>query len=213
MKCRYEPCPRQSAYSSGCCPGHNAQLKRGQSLHDLKVYDPNQGCLFPGCDNNHSYSGYCNGHAQQLDDGRPLSLLRVVRPIYVCSFPGCGRKHEAHGLCASHRFQRNKGWNLRPIRIPNPKESERIRQLNRKVRKRDAPGYATSEQVEARKAFYGYRCAYCGDPAMEIDHCIPLAKGGSGWPANLVPACRHCNAVKNDKSIWEWLFILEEEKV
>jgi 5-methylcytosine-specific restriction endonuclease McrA len=34
---------------------------------------------------------------------------------------------------------------------------------------------------------------------------IPLSKGGTGWPANLVPACKSCNLSKAMKNVWEWL--------
>jgi 5-methylcytosine-specific restriction endonuclease McrA len=46
------------------------------------------------------------------------------------------------------------------------------------------------------------RCRYCRtriDEAFEIDHWIPLSKGGSNYPENLVLACPSCNAAKRDK--------------
>jgi 5-methylcytosine-specific restriction endonuclease McrA len=42
----------------------------------------------------------------------------------------------------------------------------------------------------------GYTCGYCGRPAQEVDHRLPLARGGSDNPANLVAACRCCNLAK-----------------
>lgn len=43
----------------------------------------------------------------------------------------------------------------------------------------------------------GYRCVYCGATAqtatLEIDHVIPLARGGTNDSTNLVTACRDCN--------------------
>jgi len=37
-------------------------------------------------------------------------------------------------------------------------------------------------------------CAWCGGPATEWDHLVPIARGGSALdPANLVPSCRACN--------------------
>jgi hypothetical protein len=48
----------------------------------------------------------------------------------------------------------------------------------------------------------GYQCAYCGvngkDAELEIDHIIPVSKGGSNKLANLITACRKCNAEKLD---------------
>lgn len=44
-------------------------------------------------------------------------------------------------------------------------------------------------------------CRYCGskapDVAITIDHVVPIALGGDDSPANLVAACRDCNAGKS----------------
>jgi HNH endonuclease len=48
----------------------------------------------------------------------------------------------------------------------------------------------------------GFRCHYCGksarNVALEIDHVIPIALGGSDAEKNLVAACPACNAGKGD---------------
>jgi len=75
-------------------------------------------------------------------------------------------------------------------------EKRRAWNTQRQARKHGAAGYATAEQIAARITYYGGRCWMCGAPATEIDHVIPLARGGSNWPANLRPACRSCNARK-----------------
>ena len=42
-----------------------------------------------------------------------------------------------------------------------------------------------------------YTCVYCGaegkNAELQIDHVVPVAKGGSHHIANLVAACRSCN--------------------
>ena len=48
-------------------------------------------------------------------------------------------------------------------------------------------------RVLARDA---YTCVYCGEPANEVDHVVPRAKGGSHDLDNLVAACRRCNGIK-----------------
>lgn len=65
-------------------------------------------------------------------------------------------------------------------------------------------GSASPEQIAARVAFYGGVCAYCGGPFEHIDHVIPLARGGTGWPSNIRPACRYCNQSKHAKRLDEW---------
>jgi 5-methylcytosine-specific restriction endonuclease McrA len=50
-----------------------------------------------------------------------------------------------------------------------------------------------------------YICAYCGEPANEVDHIQPRVLGGTDDLDNLVAACRRCNAMKGKRS--EALFL------
>jgi len=57
---------------------------------------------------------------------------------------------------------------------------------------------------------YNYKCAYCGiefnDKILpEKDHIIPISKGGDNNKENVVPACRSCNAKKNNKLLKEFV--------
>ena len=40
----------------------------------------------------------------------------------------------------------------------------------------------------------GWRCHWCGAPAVEVDHVRELDNGGTDHPSNLVASCRACNA-------------------
>lgn len=48
----------------------------------------------------------------------------------------------------------------------------------------------------------GFRCTYCGISAfdkgvtLEVDHVIPVSRGGTDDPENLTTACRPCNWAK-----------------
>lgn len=70
---------------------------------------------------------------------------------------------------------------------------------NRRVRILGAAGTSDEGQRKARAEMYGGLCYLCGQPATAMDHVIPLAKGGTNWPANLRPICAHCNGVKGAK--------------
>ena len=52
-----------------------------------------------------------------------------------------------------------------------------------------------------------YTCHYCGKRGdkLECDHVIPVSRGGSNDPGNLVTACKPCNRSKGAKPLEEWL--------
>lgn len=49
----------------------------------------------------------------------------------------------------------------------------------------------------------GYRCRYChrsqNVAVLEVDHIIPIAKGGKSTFDNLQTLCRTCNSIKSDR--------------
>jgi len=51
-----------------------------------------------------------------------------------------------------------------------------------------------------------YTCQYCGTKSenLHCDHVIPLSRGGTNDPANLVTACARCNLSKSSKTLEEW---------
>lgn len=51
----------------------------------------------------------------------------------------------------------------------------------------------------------GFQCAYCGavppKVVLEVDHIIPVSKGGKNEKTNLVTACFDCNRGKSNKDL------------
>jgi 5-methylcytosine-specific restriction endonuclease McrA len=41
-------------------------------------------------------------------------------------------------------------------------------------------------------------CAYCGGIPTQVDHILPLSRGGTDDQDNLAPACKRCNEEKLD---------------
>lgn len=50
-------------------------------------------------------------------------------------------------------------------------------------------------------------CAYCGsgDPHLQKDCILPISRGGRYTLANVVPACRSCNASKCNSEVTAWM--------
>lgn len=68
-----------------------------------------------------------------------------------------------------------------------------------------AGGTCSVEQAAERIAFYGGLCAYCKKaPHEQLDHVIPLSRGGTSWPSNFRPSCKKCNLSKGTKLLSEW---------
>jgi 5-methylcytosine-specific restriction endonuclease McrA len=90
--------------------------------------------------------------------------------------------------------------------------------LNREYRERNALGNGiTEKEWNQLKEDCDYRCAYCGKKAvLELDHVVPISRGGSHEISNAVPSCRSCNAKKGNKSLLLFLYKMyprQEKKI
>ena len=78
---------------------------------------------------------------------------------------------------------------------------------NRRARELAAEGRFTTADVLMILEMQDHRCAYCGSDCSDeytVEHYIPLARGGSNWPVNIVVACAPCNFSKGKKMPWEF---------
>lgn len=85
----------------------------------------------------------------------------------------------------------------------NPEYARQIKQI-RRARKL-ANGIFKVSKKEIYK-LYNSPCIYCGSlENIQIDHVIPIARGGTHGIGNLVSACMSCNTSKGKKFISEWV--------
>lgn len=90
--------------------------------------------------------------------------------------------------------------------------ADRARTRNRaRARKCGAKGVFDAHDVEQRIDQQEARCHYCGEELdfdgpnkWQVDHFIPLSRGGSNWASNIVIACAGCNRDKGDRMPWEY---------
>lgn len=86
-----------------------------------------------------------------------------------------------------------------------------VRERNRKAWKINNPGsVGVSERDWVRLCRrYHYCCAYCGqkpERTIQMDHIIPLSKGGRHAIGNVLPACGRCNLTKNAALLIVWRY-------
>jgi 5-methylcytosine-specific restriction endonuclease McrA len=96
---------------------------------------------------------------------------------------------------------------MRQWRTKNP-EARAAQFQRRRALELNAPGAGVStEQWVTVKADYSGLCAYCGTmpDKLQMDHIEPLSKGGAHDTENVAPACRSCNASKNNRTLLIWL--------
>lgn len=109
------------------------------------------------------------------------------------------RRYEAaHKEQKKHREQQR--------RKANP-EIGRLTHHRRRARQHAASGTHTIADVELQLRTQNGLCWWCGKPhgeKYEVDHRVPLARGGSDAPENLCITCQKCNREKNAKLPHEW---------
>lgn len=79
-------------------------------------------------------------------------------------------------------------------------EQQRVKTALRRGRKLNAAGKYTKDDITNQYRIQGGRCFYCSCDLTEyhVDHYIPLSRGGTNWPSNIVLACPQCNMAKGD---------------
>ena len=82
------------------------------------------------------------------------------------------------------------------------RDNDRLKSSRRRALKVGNGGAHTQAEWDALCEKYGYRCLCCLKVLpLEIDHVLPLTKGGTDDIGNLQPLCAGCNKRKSNKHI------------
>jgi len=110
---------------------------------------------------------------------------------------------------AARQWKRDNADRVKEYFIEWSKSHRDLRNLVGHVRRArlQSSAHARVTLSEWQRVFEEYRgiCAYCPRTATEIDHIIPIARGGAHVAGNLVPACKSCNSSKGARSPLQWL--------
>lgn len=89
----------------------------------------------------------------------------------------------------------------------NPqKVMDRVTKYNRQ--KMVAGGYCSDLDAEEIRTRQNDQCAYCNvalNGCGELDHKIPVSRGGDSSPKNMAWACTTCNRDKHSKTVEEFI--------
>lgn len=80
--------------------------------------------------------------------------------------------------------------------------NDRVQGQIKRARKHSAPGKFTKQDIQNIYQKQEGLCYWCKkdlNNIYHIDHYIPLSRGGSNFPDNIVLACPHCNIARNNK--------------
>lgn len=97
---------------------------------------------------------------------------------------------------------KNRRW-----RKNNPEVTRAIDHRKR-AKRRSAPGMHTADDIRRIHKEQDGHCFWCDvsiSEAYHVDHYIPLFRGGSNDPDNLVIACAECNLKKGALMPWDFL--------
>lgn len=99
-----------------------------------------------------------------------------------------------------HILERNRKYEQKYRTADDKKRNKN----NRAKRMIENGGNHTGIELDESIALFNGECAYCGDEYMEMDHIVPVVKGGNIDISNLVPVCRKCNQSKGSSDISYW---------
>lgn len=97
--------------------------------------------------------------------------------------------------------------NANNVKNPRRREQSNAKNRLRRALKRGSGGKHTPQDVQKQYVNQKGKCYYCKKKVgkvYHVDHVIPLIRGGSNGPENIVIACPTCNLRKNDKMPHEW---------
>jgi 5-methylcytosine-specific restriction endonuclease McrA len=97
---------------------------------------------------------------------------------------------------------------------PVAREVHRTRWRNFHAQRLQIEGSHTAEDVARILERQGFVCFWCSADLSggkhQMDHYVPLARGGSNWPDNLVCSCGPCNQSKGNMLPDEFLSYREK---
>jgi 5-methylcytosine-specific restriction endonuclease McrA len=112
---------------------------------------------------------------------------------------------------AAEYYEKNKDYVKSKVKAyqENNREKTKVYKMKNRLFRREAMlkselKFTPVDWLNCLNSFNN-ECAYCGSIGnLTQEHVVPIIKGGTHDPCNIVPACNSCNTSKNSKDLEEW---------
>ncbi len=96
---------------------------------------------------------------------------------------------------------------LNPDKVKPTTEQQRVKSAMKRARKKSFVGRYSKQDVADKLVSQAGKCFYCSTELTDyhVDHYIPLSRGGTNWPDNIVLACPECNLAKGNMMPQEFI--------
>ena len=133
-----------------------------------------------------------------------LAAEKAKKRAYNQSYQRSEQQKKASAVRSSEwaRANRERAQASRAARAAENPDAARIYAQNRRARKRSQAGCVSKDIVDRLRVSQRDTCPGCRQPLgdrHELDHIVPLAKGGAHDDRNLQLLCRECNRSKGTK--------------
>jgi 5-methylcytosine-specific restriction endonuclease McrA len=163
------------------------------------------------------------GQGQGIITCLNLPCLLLMEVVFMIKVPRPPCPHGAASVsrcrvCDADWRKRYRAANLEEYRQRNRENRKVYYQNNRTLvildsmnRRAKSYGVEGVITVEYYNSVINNPCLYCGQSGlpMELDHRIPMSKGGSNLPENVNAVCQFCNKAKHFYGEEEFLIWLE----
>jgi len=158
----------------------------------------------------------CKKCGNEFNTGGPMNgCLRFYRNTQSQEWVAKNKEKRKLILKKSHEKNREKVLTYKREYYLKNKEKyvEYGKKLSREVRQGIKYRYRTRKQENGIVKYNvkdmferdDYTCRYCGNEAKELDHIIPISRGGEDSPNNVASSCVSCNRRKHIKTSTEFM--------
>lgn len=129
--------------------------------------------------------------------------FRATHPEYVTASRRLGRIYRANRRQTGEDYAQLRAW----YKTPKGRFYRQSKSNRRYAREQSAEGSYTTADIQLQLRAQRSKCWHCGKlltKNFHIDHLIPISRGGSNDPRNIVISCPSCNMSKSDRLPQEW---------